>query len=84
MPLKPGNYYSIAAVIQHEIMFLKDGEENLFSRTLREAKFFYNERRAKETCQQTRRRFSRFVVKNLQVLSIDIFGEKENLLVSMR
>ncbi len=78
MRLQPGNYYVISAVIDKEIMFLKN-EGNLWSRTLREARFFGKPEPAEQAKKEARRQFSKFVVKSMQVLSIDIFGKGQNL-----
>jgi hypothetical protein len=78
MRLQPGNYFVISAVIDKEIMFLKD-EGNLWSRTLREAKFYGKPEPAEQAKREARKQFSKFTVKSMQVLSIDIFGKSQNL-----
>lgn len=82
MSLRPGNYYVISAVIDKEIMFLRQ-EGNLWSRTLKEARFFGKPERAEEAKREARKNFSKFCVKGMQVLSIDIFGEGRNRVLSL-
>ena len=84
MPLRPGTYFVIAALIQREIMFLREGEQTLWSRTLRQARVFGSEASAETMKRQVRQGFSKFVVKSIQVVAFDIFGSAENKLVSLK
>lgn len=82
MPLRPGNYFVISAVIGKEVMFLRE-EGNIWSRTLKEARFYGKPERAEEAKREARKHFSKFCVKAMEVLSIDIFGKAQNLVLSL-
>jgi hypothetical protein len=84
MTLRPGNYYVISALVHQEVMFLREGEEtNLLSRTLRDARCFKKEDDALRTLHEARKCFSKFIVREMKVMSLDIFGKGKNMMVGI-